>query len=120
MSWIVWPLDHSRMSRIIWLFSKTSPVGILIVFIFAGCALVDFFTNFDNAIARWLCSALFVLYWPYFLCATILTDSELTDRDRDYLVFTGGLGFLAVTAGCLCDHFFPDFAQHRTYGNVPD
>ncbi len=88
------------------------------VLVFAGFALVDFFTHFENPIARWLCAALFVLYWPYFLCATILTDSEMTDRD--YLLFTGGIAFLAVSAGCLYDHFFPHFAQHRIYGDVPD
>ena len=106
------------MSAIIWLFSKASPVGLLFVLVFAGFALVDVFTHFENAIARWLCAAFFVLYWPDFVCSSALTDSEL--KDRHYFLLTGCIGFVAVSAGCFYDHFFPQFAQHRIYGDVPN
>ena len=88
------------------------------VFIFASLALVDFFTHFPNAIVRWLCAAVFALYWPVFICATILNEPEMDDRV--HLIFTGAVGFVAVSLGCLYDHFFPHFAQHRIYGDVPD
>ena len=109
---------HLSMSRIIWFISKAAPVGVLLVFISASLALVDFFTHFENAIVRWLCAAVFALYWPASICATILNESELDERV--HLIFTGVVGFVAVSAGCLYDHFFPHFAQHRTYGEVPE
>ena len=69
------------MSRIIWVLSKASPAGILIVLIFAGCALIAFFTHFENPVARWLCAAFFVLYWPRFVRSNALANSEFKDDD---------------------------------------
>ena len=106
------------MSRLIWLLSKASPVGIMFVFVFVGFALVDCFTHVQNAIARWLLASFFVLYWPDFVCSSMQRDSE--SKDDDYLLFTGCIGFVAVSVGCVYDHFFPHFAQHRVFGDVPD
>ena len=110
------------MHRVIQLLAKASPVGVSFVLVCVGLSLFDFFTHFENAIVRWLCSAFFVLYWPDFVCACfIFTDSELEKMDdRYHLLFTGGFGFLVVSAGCLYDHFVPQFAQHYIYGNIPD
>jgi hypothetical protein len=95
--------------------------GILFVFFWASLALVDFFTRFDNALLRWLLASVFALYWPIFICATIQTKAEMEDGTNQ--IFTGIVGFLLVSAGCIYDHFFPHFVQQRIHGidgDVPE
>ena len=92
-------------------------LGVIFVFFATWLALASMFSPVENPVARWLLSGFFVLYWPYVVCGSVLADSEL--KDRSELFFTGGVAFLAVSAGSLYDHVFPHFTQHRFLGTVP-
>ena len=106
------------MSSIISLLSKISTVGILLVGLFTWVTLPQVFALMENPLARWLCAALYVLFWPDFLCSAFLTSSEMKNRKSLYVA--GGVAFLAVSAGCLYDHFWPSLTQVRGRGWVPD
>jgi hypothetical protein len=104
------------MALLVWLLSKISSGVILLVGLFTWVTLSQVFVMIENAFARWLCAALYVLFWPDFLCSAVLTSSEMQDRENLY--FAGGAAFLTVSAGCLYDHLFPHLTQHRFHSWV--
>src|SRR5438094_854217 len=106
------------MAPLVWLLSKISTGAVLLMGLFTWVILSQIFVLIENAFARWLCAALYVLFWPDFLCSAFLTSSETQDRKNLYLA--GGAAFLAVSAGCLYDHLFPHFVQQRFHGWVLD
>ena len=105
------------MAPLVWFFSKISTGCTVLVGLCTWLILPQMFGLIENAFARWLCAALYVLFWPDFLCSAFLSSSEIDDRENLY--FAGGAGFLAVSAGCLYDHFFPHFVQQRFHGLAP-